>query len=110
MTTEKNHEFFKALSDPTRLRIVALLVRNELCVCDLTEVLGLPQPTISRHMSLLKAARLVSDRREGKWVHYQLTETEPLEDLRPYMTRLGEFEPHLSDLTRLHEYQKVKMC
>lgn len=63
---------FKALADPTRLRIVKLLERGELCVCQLTAALGMGQSRISRHLSVLKQAGLISDRRQGKWVHYQL--------------------------------------
>lgn len=64
---------FKALSDPTRLRILALLAAaDELCVCDLTLVLGLSQPMISRHLASLRDAGIVSDRRAGVWVHYRL--------------------------------------
>jgi ArsR family transcriptional regulator len=64
---------FRILSDPTRLRILALLgARAELCVCDLTQALRLSQPMISRHLAQLRAAGLVSDRRDGVWIHYRL--------------------------------------
>jgi ArsR family transcriptional regulator len=64
---------FKALGDPTRLRIVALLAAmGEQCVCTLSEVLGEPEFKISRHLSGLKAAGLVEARREGRWMHYTL--------------------------------------
>ena len=63
---------FKALSDETRLRIVALLSHGELCVCHLESGLDLPQPTVSRHLAVLRAAGLVETRREGSWVYYRL--------------------------------------
>ncbi len=64
---------FQTLSDPTRLRVLALLAaRDELCVCDLTQALKLSQPMISRHLAQLRAAALVSDRRDGVWIHYRL--------------------------------------
>ncbi len=64
---------FQALSDTTRLRILALLAsEDELCVCDLTRALGLSQPMISRHLAFLREADIVSDRRAGIWVHYRL--------------------------------------
>jgi len=63
---------FKALSDDTRLRVIKLLQERELCVCELMQVLAMSQPRISRHMSVLKNAGLVEDRREGKWVYYSL--------------------------------------
>jgi ArsR family transcriptional regulator len=63
---------FKALGDPTRLRIVKLLEGGELCVCQLIAVLGMGQSRISRHLSILKEAGLIVDNRKGKWVHYRL--------------------------------------
>ncbi len=70
--------FFKCLSDSTRLSIVLLLhTRGEMCVCDLTDSLQLSQPKISRHLALLKGAGLLQDRREGQWVHYSLSNMLP---------------------------------
>ncbi len=67
---------FKGLSDPVRLRIVHLLVqRGELCVCHLTDALGLPQSTISRHLNTLRSAGLVEADRRGKWVYYRMQES-----------------------------------
>jgi len=63
---------FKALADETRLRILALLSHGELCVCHLHEALGISQPNVSRHLAILRAAGIVEDRREGKWIHYRL--------------------------------------
>ncbi len=66
---------FKSLSDPTRVRIVWLLqVGGELCVCDLMEVLELPQSTVSRHLAYLRNAVLVTDQRKGVWMYYRLSE------------------------------------
>ena len=64
---------FRAFSDPIRLRILNLIQSGELCVCDLVEVLELPQPTISRHLSYLRRARLVSVRQEQSWNFYRLS-------------------------------------
>jgi ArsR family transcriptional regulator, arsenate/arsenite/antimonite-responsive transcriptional repressor len=64
--------FFAALSDPTRLRLLSLMKRREICVCYLQEVLGTNQPKISRHLAYLKRAGLVEARRDGKWAHYRL--------------------------------------
>ena len=69
---KKITNIFKALSDDTRLRVVKLLQERELCVCELMQVLDMSQPRISRHLSVLKNAGLVNDRREGKWIHYSL--------------------------------------
>ena len=62
---------FKALADTTRLRILALLGNNEVCVCHIHDTLGLPQPTVSRHLAYLRRAGLVDARRDGVWMHYQ---------------------------------------
>lgn len=69
-------KLFKALSDETRLRILALLTVGELCVCDLMEVLQLPQSTVSRHLAYLRKTGLVDDRRQGVWMYYRLTPPE----------------------------------
>ena len=65
---------FKAFSDETRLRILHLLLKGELCICELMEVLELPQSRVSRHMAYLRNAGLVKDRREAVWIYYSLTE------------------------------------
>lgn len=67
-------DLFKSLSEPVRLRILYLLSNTEpeLCVCDLVDVLEVPQGTISRHLTHLRLSGLVEDRREGVWVYYRL--------------------------------------
>jgi len=67
-----NAQLFKALGDETRLRMMGLLKHGELCVCDLMEVLDLPQSTASRHLSYLKNSQWVLGRRTGKWMYYKL--------------------------------------
>ena len=63
---------FRALSDPTRLRILHLLAEGELCVGDLVEILDVPQPTASRHLAYLRKAALVASRAKGLWIYYRL--------------------------------------
>ena len=65
-------EVFKALADKTRLRILALLGNNEVCVCHMHDSLKLPQPTVSRHLGYLRKSGLVEARRDGVWMHYQV--------------------------------------
>ncbi|HBH61220.1 MAG TPA: ArsR family transcriptional regulator [Nitrospiraceae bacterium] len=67
---------FKALSDETRLRILSLMKDREICVCDIAETLGMTQPNISFHLSLLKEAGLIKDRKNGRWIHYSLDESD----------------------------------
>lgn len=67
-------QIYKALGDETRLRIMALLVSGEeLCVCDIMAALDLPQSTVSRHLSYLRNAGLVDDRRQGIWMYYRIS-------------------------------------
>jgi ArsR family transcriptional regulator, arsenate/arsenite/antimonite-responsive transcriptional repressor len=65
-------QLFRALGDPTRLRLLNLMADQEVCVCYFIEVLKAPQPKISRHLAYLRRAGIVSARREGKWMHYKL--------------------------------------
>lgn len=67
---------FKALSDETRLRILKLLQQGELCVCDIVAAFDSVQPKVSFHLGVLKAAGLVKDRREGKWMHYEIDDSD----------------------------------
>jgi len=76
LSVESVAQLFKALGDETRLRIVALLSHGELCVCHLQDALRLPQPTASRHMAVLRSARVVEAQRKGSWVYYSLARQE----------------------------------
>ncbi len=64
----------RAIADPSRLRILKMLEPEELCVCQITAVLGLAPATVSKHLSVLKAAGLIAQRKAGRWVHYRLAE------------------------------------
>ncbi|ROQ92347.1 ArsR/SmtB family transcription factor [Desulfosoma caldarium] len=61
----------KALSDPSRVKILKMLTRRELCVCELQAGLGLAQPTVSKHLKILEDAGLVEKRKDGLWVNYR---------------------------------------
>jgi ArsR family transcriptional regulator len=63
---------FAALADPTRLRLLNLMARREVCVCYFVEILGQGQPKISRHLAYLRKAGIVAARRDGKWMHYRI--------------------------------------
>lgn len=65
-------QFFQALGDKTRLRLLNLMGEQEVCVCYFVEILDVPQPKISRHLAYLRKAGIVSARREGKWMHYRI--------------------------------------
>ncbi len=75
MNTENLASLFKALSEPVRLRIIFLLLeKGELCVCDLVNTLALSQSVISRHLAYLRHSDMVTAKREGVWMYYQLTD------------------------------------
>ena len=61
----------KAVAEPTRLRILKSLEVGELCACKIVELVGLSQPTVSRHLAVLRAAGLVTERKDGRWTHYR---------------------------------------
>lgn len=98
---------FKALADPVRLRLFALLTGGERCVCDLVEATGLPQSTVSRHLHHLKTAGLVADRRQRTWAFYRLRDLDDalvrvLVDI--VSTRLGDSPQVRSDCARLESF------
>jgi ArsR family transcriptional regulator len=90
---------FKAFADPTRLRILGLLVSGEICVCNIHECLGIPQPTASRHLAYLRKKGLVLTRKEGLWVHYTLA---PMEDavMRVLMSAVTHCLCHCDAITK----------
>jgi ArsR family transcriptional regulator len=65
-------QLFRALVDPTRLRLLNLIADKEICVCYFVEILGMSQPKISRHLAYLRRAGIVATRRQGRWMHYRL--------------------------------------
>lgn len=65
-------KIFKALSDPTRLRIMILLLRKDLCVCELTFILGMEQSRVSHHTRVLREAGIAEDVRDGRWIIYRV--------------------------------------
>lgn len=67
---------FKALSDETRLRILKLLEHGELCVCDIVSALDMIQPKVSFHLGVLQEAGLVKSRKQGKWIHYSIDDSD----------------------------------
>jgi len=68
----KMAELFKAMSDPTRLKIINALILSEMCVCDIACLLNMTQPAISHHLKMLRQCQLIKYRRDGKIVYYSL--------------------------------------
>lgn len=75
-----------AVADPTRVRILKLLEPGELCVCQITTILDLAPATISKHLTLLRSAGLVQQRRDGKWAYYRLAAHNLNDYARPFLT------------------------
>ena len=106
-------QFFKALSDEIRLRIVMLLTYGELCVCDLMEILGEPQSKISRHLAYLKHSGITESRRVGVWMHYRLKDSQngifkaQIEFLKEKLSDMPQFQ---ADKEGLSELKKQGGC
>jgi len=100
---------FKALSEETRLRILKLLEHGELCVCDIVAALNMIQPKVSFHLGVLKDAGLIKDRKQGKWVHYRIDDSDFFRRflLLSTLERISE-EAGMADRKRLKEFLKHK--
>lgn len=100
-------EAFKAFADPTRLRILGLLAAGEVCVCNIHECLGIPQPMASRHLAYLRKKGLVLTRKEGLWVHYKLA---PLEEpvMRVLMSAVTHVLSHCEAITEDRERLEIQ--
>ena len=104
----------KALSDPNRVKMVKLLQRRVLCVCEIKEALGLAQSTASKHLKILEEAGIITYQKEGSWVNYRLTDG----DRNPYVASLlGNLRHWLEDdadvtalVARLPEINRETIC
>lgn len=94
-------EVAKALGHPGRLRLLGMLRGGELCVCQLTSVLGLSGSTVSAHLSDLRRARLVAEQKRGKWVYYRLTGDQSVRGLLDEMLRQVADDPQLLEDNRV---------
>lgn len=102
---------FKALADPTRLRLLNLLRHGELCVCDLMAALEIPQSRASRHLGYLKKEGWVSGRRAGKWMHYKLSiprQAILIKVMGVLQEHIGDAETARGDEARLRQHLKTK--
>jgi ArsR family transcriptional regulator len=94
---------FRALADPTRLRLLNLIADRDICVCYFVDILGISQPKISRHLAYLRRAGIAAARRQGRWMHYRLLQPQDevassiLKETLAHLRQLPEMQ---SDLTR----------
>jgi ArsR family transcriptional regulator len=100
---------FKALSEETRLRILKLLEHGELCVCDIVASLDMIQPKVSFHLAVLKEAGLIKDRKQGKWTHYSIDDSDMFRRflLLSALERISA-EAAAEDRKRLEKFLKEK--
>jgi ArsR family transcriptional regulator, arsenate/arsenite/antimonite-responsive transcriptional repressor len=91
MDFQKLADTMKALGDPTRLKVLAILQVRDCCACELVPLFGISQPAMSKHMSRLKIAKLVTETRKGQWVFYSLN--------REKLEAVGFALNHLPDMT-----------
>jgi len=110
----KAPDLFGAFANPLRLRILGLLqARKEICVCDLCEVLGVAQPTVSQHLAVLRDAGLVDVRRDGKWKLYSLAQAPSSLHrtlLRCVRTCLADLDELVADRERLAGIEPRLRC
>lgn len=90
---------FHALSEPIRTRTIELLQQQELCVCELCELLDISQSKLSFHLKVLKSAELVHTRQEGRWIYYRLN-----------LAQFVALELYLSEYRRLSPILPARLC
>lgn len=98
----------KALAHPVRLRLLGMLRSGPLCVCQMNAVIGLAPSTISQHLSELKKAGLIAERKEGRWVEYRLSDEEQ-EMMGPVWARLEDDPASRADVVLLEELRRVPL-
>lgn len=106
-------DVFKALGDPNRLRILSLVAKKELCVCMIAEVLGVPQPSVSKHLNRLRYSNIIKCRKISQWCFYSLNHSFQTKcgELLDFLTRQWEgTEQYQSDLRKLEYIKKTYCC
>ena len=107
-------ELFSLLSDETRLRCLVLLQKEkELCVCEISQIIGSIQPKISRHLALMRNSGIVSDERRGQWVYYSMSPSLPgwaKKIIESTLEILVKQEPYHSDIKKMNALKKENIC
>jgi len=103
--------YFRALADPTRWRIVRLVMDQALCVCELADILGMPQSSVSSHVQVIRRAGLLESETCAKWTYFRIAPAQlPL--LRSLLKSLEDEPQHATDLRRCRErlQQRAQSC
>ena len=106
----------KALGEDIRLRMMGLLLKRELCVCDIEEVLGISQANASRHLGKLKSAGILTSRKNAQWVYYDISpkfrekHPELLEAISAEVKRLESYKADIKSLASIKKSGHVKKC
>ncbi len=106
-------EILKALSDRGRLRILKMLEIKNLCVCEITQLIGLATPTVSSHLNLMKNAGLIADEKEGRWINYRLTpDVHPfIKQIWPVISQHLEADPQvMEDRSKVEKISRYEIC
>lgn len=102
----------RAAADPNRVRVLKMLAGGELCVCQITAVLDLATATVSKHLSLLRAAGLVTSRKDGRWVYYRLADRASNQFVPPMLAMvatIAEDEVVAADHVRVAEIRNLPL-
>ncbi len=114
MLKRESVNVFKALSDPNRIRIIKMLESRELCVCEVREVLELSTSTVSKHLSILRDAGLITDSKDGKWVNFRLNEKSEKHFIRSQLELVkrsfSDDEQVAADKTKLLKVDRNVIC
>ena len=113
MLKEKT-KFFKALSEPSRLRILKMLETKSLCVCEITDILNLATSTVSKHLSILRDVGFIIEEKEGKWVNYMLNTNSTDERIKSVLNDLDFWisaeDIIIKDLSKVITVDRKKLC
>ncbi len=105
---------FKALSDKNRLRILILLTKKKLCVCEIQDILGITVSTVSKHLSILRDIGFINDEKSGKWVYYYLNTSSKDVVMNQVMLilpfYLNDDELIMQDLEKLNSLKHKNTC
>ncbi|MCA9418399.1 MAG: winged helix-turn-helix transcriptional regulator [Candidatus Omnitrophica bacterium] len=107
----------KALSDENRVRIMMFLSEDELCVCQIIELLGLAPSTVSKHLSILKQAELIDSKKKGRWIYYYLPDegvpeivTQAIEWLQTSLNKDKQIQGDRKQLKKVQKKSLEELC